>query len=220
VKHTKLPQGSIKRLSLSVLVDHTVRFEKEKKIVEAPSAEKLKVIKDLVTAAAGIDSNRGDQLVVEAFPFESTLQAEPAKLETAPEAAPQETSLPKWAQKLMGGKNATVVAGIGVGAVLALIVGFVMMLRGKKKSKVSVEQTAAIEAPQKSMTPEELNRQIEAKLANHAAEKERLEAEQLMALKLPVVATKKTEVLTKHIAAETKKDAENLAQVVRTWLNG
>jgi len=65
------------KTSLSVLVDHALRWEgagdKAKKIVEPPSAEKLKVIKDLVAATAGLDTARGDQLVVEAFPFESTL---------------------------------------------------------------------------------------------------------------------------------------------------
>ncbi len=32
--------------------------------------------------------------------------------------------------------------------------------------------------------------------------------------------TKKTDVLTKHIAAEIKKDPAVLAQVVRSWLHG
>jgi len=41
-----------------------------------------------------------------------------------------------------------------------------------------------------------------------------------MKLKIPPVATKKTEVLTKHIASETKKDPMLMAQVVRSWLNG
>ena len=78
VKHTRLPQGALKRLSLSILVDHSLRWEGAKRIVEPPSAEKLKVIHDLVAAATGLDTARGDQLVVEAFPFESTLTAEPA----------------------------------------------------------------------------------------------------------------------------------------------
>ncbi len=41
-----------------------------------------------------------------------------------------------------------------------------------------------------------------------------------MQLKLPAVSTKKTEVLTKHIAAEAKKDPAAMAQVVRSWLHG
>lgn len=41
-----------------------------------------------------------------------------------------------------------------------------------------------------------------------------------MALKIPVVKTKKAEVLTKHIATESKTEGANLAHVVRTWLHG
>ena len=37
VKHTRLPQGTMKRLSLSVLVDHTLRWENAKRIIEPPS---------------------------------------------------------------------------------------------------------------------------------------------------------------------------------------
>jgi len=216
VKHTKLPQGSIKRISLSILVDHSVRFEGSKRVIEAPSAEKLKVIKDLVTAAAGLDTNRGDQLVVEAFPFESTLQAEPAVMEKPAEAAAA-VQTPKWAQALMK-KNAMAIAGIGLGAMVALIVGFVVIRRRAAKRRMTVEQTQAIEAA--PPTVEELTKQIEAKLANQAAEKARQEVEQLMALKVPVVKTKKAEVLTKHIATEAKTDAPNQAHVVRTWLHG
>ncbi len=217
VKHTKIPQGSIKRISLSILVDHTVRFEGQKRMVEAPSAEKLKVIKDLVTAAAGLDANRGDQIVVEAFPFEATLQAEPAVIEK-PAAAEPAAAMPPWMQALMK-KNGMVIAGIGAAAMLALIVGFVAIRRRGSRGRVSVEQTPALAAPA-SPTTEELTKQIEARLANQAAEKARQEVEQLMALKIPVVKTKKAEVLTKHIATESKTEAANMAHVVRTWLNG
>jgi flagellar M-ring protein FliF len=219
VKHTKLPQGSIKRLSLSVLVDHTVRFEGAKRVIEAPSAEKLKVIKDLVTAAAGLDTARGDQLVVESFPFESTVAAEAVTMTPEAPAAPAPTGvmLPAWLKN----KRSMTIAGIGAGALIALLVGFLIMRR-KSKAKVVVAQMAALGSgePGAPQTIEEMTKRIEAKVANQAVEKARLEAEELMALKVPAVKTQKTEVLSKHIANEAKTDAENMAQVVRTWLNG
>jgi flagellar biosynthesis/type III secretory pathway M-ring protein FliF/YscJ len=58
------------------------------------------------------------------------------------------------------------------------------------------------------------------RMAELAAEKALLDADALTKLKLPEVSTKKTEVLTKHIVAETKKDPTAMAQVVRTWLHG
>ncbi|MGH9557930.1 MAG: flagellar basal-body MS-ring/collar protein FliF, partial [Bryobacteraceae bacterium] len=222
VKHLRLPRGTIKKLSLSVLVDHTVRWENSKRIVEPPSPEKLKVIHDLVAAAAGIDPNRGDQLVVEAFPFESTLNAEPVSFTTTPPAQQPASSLPAWAQKLMQ-KSGLIIAGVGAAAILALIAGFFFALRRNQGARPAIQATAtpAIAAANTpAVVQEELERQMQGKMAEHAAEKTRQEVEALMALKVPIVKTKKTEVLTKHIAAETKKDPAAQAQVVRTWLNG
>jgi flagellar M-ring protein FliF len=217
VKHTRLPQGSIKRLSLSVLVDHAVHFEGSTRVIDAPSAEKLKVIKDLVTAAAGLDTARGDQLVVEAFPFESTLTAEPLAIMSAPgatEPAPSGLAIPAWLKK----KSWMAIVGVGAAA---LMVGVMVMLR-RKKARFQVSRTPALEGGASGPMPsmEEMTRQIEAKLAGQAVEKARSEAEQLMALRVPVVKTQKMEVLTKHLANQAKTEAENMAQVVRTWLNG
>ncbi len=223
VKHTRLPQGSVKRLSLSILVDHSLRWDGSKRIVEPPSAEKLKVIHDLVAAAAGIDTTRGDQLVVETFPFESTLTAEPVTL-NPPTPAPPATSvpLPKWLQNLMA-KNNLVLAGIGAGAMAVLIGGLVFMLRRSKSNKrVEVASQAAIEAAAgpPAVSTEQLQKRIEGQLAEQQAERNRQEMEALSVLKLPAVKTQKTEVLVKHIGAEAKTEAHSMAQVVRTWMHG
>lgn len=222
VKHTRLPQGAVKKISLSILVDHSLRWEGRKRIVEAPSAEKLKVIHDVVAAAAGLDTARGDQMVVEAFPFESTLSAEPANEPTGmPPAAPK--TLPPWLEKLMGQKNVVVIASIGAAAMLVLAGGFFFLLSSRKKKRISAELAAqaALEAARpKEPTVEDAQRHLEARMADQAGEQARKDAEAMMQLKLPEVQTKKTEVIKKHIAAEAKKDAVAMAQVVRSWLNG
>jgi flagellar M-ring protein FliF len=227
VKHMKLPQGTVKKLSLAVLVDHGLRFEGTKRIVEAPSAEKLKVVHDLVAAAAGYSMDRGDQLVVEAFPFESTLSAEPPVLNAAPAEPKSSLPLPPWAQKLVGAKNFVAIAAIGAGAMLLLVAGavfFLMKSRAKKK-KIAAEEAAkalaaAENAPSKGLTPADIQKQIEGRMAEQAANQAKQQAEELMKLQMPAVSTKKTEVLTKHIATETKKDPNAMAQVVRSWING
>ncbi len=221
VKRTKLPQGGVKRLSLSVLVDHTLRWEGTRRVVEAPAAEKLKVIKDLVTAAVGLDAARGDQLVVEAFPFDATLTAEPPAQPQALPVAPPAAAGPAWMQKLKGG-NGYVLMGVGGAAVIALAAGFVILRRRSRVKKIRAEAVAALAAAKAKtpMTPEELERQIEGKLAEREAEGERLATEAMMALQTPVAKTKKAEVLSKHIAAEGKKDPTLQAQVVRSWLHG
>ena len=68
VRRTRVPQGALKRISLAVLLDQNVRWEgkgaQARRILEPPSAEKLKTIRELVAAATGFSETRGDQLTV------------------------------------------------------------------------------------------------------------------------------------------------------------
>lgn len=230
VKHTRLPQGTVKKLSLSVLVDHDLSWEgvgdKAKRVVAAPSAEKLKVIRDLVAAATGLDTARGDQLVVEAFPFESTLTAEPIVLNPPEPAVPPmaQIPLPRWLQTLIG-KNPLAPIGIGAAGLLALLIAVVVMRKNSKSVKRRMEAAAsasiaAATAGGALPAGHDLERQIEGRMAEQASETARAEVEALMSLKVPVAKTKKTEVLSKHIGAEAKTDPNAAAQLVRTWLNG
>jgi len=224
VRRTKLPRGEISKLSVSVLVDHGVRFEGSKRIVDPPTPEKLKVVRDLVAAASGFNMERGDQLVVEAFPFESTIAMEPSALAPTTAPPPGGIPLPQWLQKLTGTGNFLVIAGIGAGGVLLLtgLTAFLYLKSRKKKKKIAAEAAAALNARKTPalITQEELEKQFEAKMSEHAALQAKQQAEELMKLKVPEVSTKKTDVLTKHIAEETKKDPTVMAQVVRSWLNG
>ena len=219
VRHTKIGQGALKKLSLSVLVDHGLRYDAGKPVVEAPSAEKLQVIKDLVTAAIGIDTTRGDVLIVEAFPFESTLSAPPLNVDppgtkSAP-AAP--VPLPEWLQKLVGNFNPMVLAGAGAGVFIAILGGgfFLWKRRRKKRGTATVEGDKQLSSP-----AADAEKELEARLAEQVALQQKQDAEAILALKIPAVSTKKTDVLTKHIAQEVKKDPVAMAHVVRNWLNG
>jgi flagellar M-ring protein FliF len=90
VRHVRVPEGAIKHMSVALLVDSDVRWEgtgdKAKRVVQPPTPEKLKSIHDLVAGVIGFSAERGDQLVVESLPFESTLNPEPVSL--VPKAAP------------------------------------------------------------------------------------------------------------------------------------
>lgn len=65
VKRTIDGGGRLQRLSVSVVVDHQLV---EGKLLARP-AEELRKIQELVAAAVGIDTQRGDQLVVQTIPF-------------------------------------------------------------------------------------------------------------------------------------------------------
>jgi flagellar M-ring protein FliF len=93
VRRMKLPQGTIKRISIAVLLDQNVRWEgvgpQARRILEPPPPERIKAIRDLVAAATGFSAERGDQLIVESLPFETTLNLPPPE---APRAAPAPAS--------------------------------------------------------------------------------------------------------------------------------
>jgi flagellar M-ring protein FliF len=219
VRHVKLPEGTIKKISVSLIVDHSVRWEgagaKAKKIVEPPSPEKLKSIHDLVAGVIGFSQERGDQLIVESLPFESTINAQPVEqLPAAPPASPPQ-AWPGSFQDLL--KNKTLLIGAG-GGLLALILLLAVMVKllGKGGKASTVAMTPALPAAATSVP--DLNKTIETQLAERAALKQQQELEAMNALKLPPVTTKKTEVLTKHVAEQAKKDATGAAQVLRTWM--
>jgi len=212
VRHVREPEGAVKRMSVSLLVDSDVRYQgsgpKAKRIVEPPSAEKLKAIHDLVAGVIGFNAERGDQLVVEALPFESTLN--PEQLPPPAPAPPP----PTWRDELL--KNKVFVIGVGVGAALLLAL-LLVMLRMSGRSRTPAELPAEL-PPGGSLTPDQIQSQIENRLAEQAAQRQKQEAEALNSLKLPPV-TKKTEVLTKHISEQARKDAASMAHVLRAWMS-
>src|SRR5260221_9572805 len=97
-----------------------------------------------------------------------------------------------------------------------IVVGTVIKLLRRKKKVVQSEIIAQIATVEKK--GENLAKQIEKQLAEQAALREKQESDALNALKLPPV-TKKTEVLSKHIAEQAKKDSTVMAQVMRSWMN-
>jgi flagellar M-ring protein FliF len=221
VRHIRMPQGNIKRLSASILVDYSVSWQgagpQARKIVTAPSAEKLKTIRELVAAAIGFVPVRGDQLVVEALPFEAAYGPGP------PEAArvtPQQTSfvVPEW---MFHYKQFVIGGAVALLLVLVLGIGFLRARRRRHKAVLSAKaqlQAASVAAGMALAPVDEAGKQLESRIAEQSAMKQRLEAEALHSLKLPPVTTKKSEVLARHIGEAAKKDPTVMVNVLRSWL--
>jgi flagellar M-ring protein FliF len=112
VKHTKIPQGVIRRMSLSVLVGQPEHWEGAGKtrhrVVVPPSPEKLKTIRDLVAGITGFNEVRGDQLIVETLPFESALDADPGLF--SPASAVKPSAGPQWLDFIEKYKSALMIA--------------------------------------------------------------------------------------------------------------
>ena len=226
VRRVTLPQGTVKRLSVSVLVDHLVRFEgtgaQAKRLVEPLPPERLKVTRDLVAAAIGLTPDRGDQLIVESLPFESTLGWETEQIPAGKPESGVKQGTPAWLAELLSGKN-MMLLGAGAGAVLLLAVVAVILARRLRGRRV----TAAIEGktalpPGTAAAAEEAQSykdRLQQEIANQAAIKDRQEKELMNSLKLPPVSTKKADVLAKHLVEEAKKDPAVVTQLIRTWIN-
>jgi flagellar M-ring protein FliF len=215
VRRTRIPQGAVKRMSLAVLLDQNVHWEgkgvKAKRILEPPSAEKLKTIRELVAAATGFSEPRGDQLTVETLPFESTLGVEPPAEPPSP-SAPPPNGLPPWLQKYLDKMPLGLKIGAGVAAVLLVIGPILLLLKRRRRKATAATTHKAIEGEGAAAT-------FEGQLASRAANQERLDAEALLALKLPPVGTKKSDILTKHLKKAVKTDPMVSAQLLRTWIN-
>ncbi|MCC7498229.1 MAG: flagellar M-ring protein FliF [Bryobacterales bacterium] len=231
VKRTKLPQGEVKRISVAMLLDHAIRWEgagvKAKRIVEPVSAERLKAVHDIVAAVIGFRQDRGDQVTVEAQPFESTLNWEPAPAGSAGGPGgigPLNLKLPSWVNR----KVLVLGAVAGILLLLLLLAAFALLLKRPSKKKAARGAKAGLagkgalrsgdEQAELPAAPD-VKQQLEAKLAEQAAKREMAELEAVAALKLPAPTTKKSEVLARHLSEEAKKDPEMMAQILRTWLN-
>jgi flagellar M-ring protein FliF len=200
VKRTVLPLGAIKRLSVSILIDNDVRFEGEgaaaKRILVPPSEERIKVIQDLAAAAIGLNTERGDRLVVQSLPFEATMNLEPP-----PTSAPAKPVKKQTIQEQIK-SDPKLIIGAGV-AVAVLIAGIVFAFK-RKRAPVPVAQQAALPAAgqQREFTSEAEPAAVSApgQAAPKSLEPARVDA------------------LTNRVRETGQKEAQLSAAVLRGWL--
>ena len=207
VKRTVLPQGGIKRLSVSVLLDQEVHFEgtgaQAKRVLTPPTPERLKVIHDLAAAAVGLNTERGDQLIVESLPFESTVNLEPP----GPAPAPPAPTLTPFEQLK---KNPKMLYGAAGGAAVLLAGLFFLVFKMLKKSPPPPAQAR----PTESLPPAG----AEAAGAPRVGGADTWAPSSLGASALPALAPARIEVLTNQIRDTAQKDGEICAGVLRGWL--
>jgi len=207
VKRTVLPQGGIKRLSVSVLLDQEVHFEgtgaQAKRVLTPPAPERLKVIHDLAAAAVGLNMERGDQLIVESLPFESTENLDPPGAAPAPLQAP----LTPFEQLK---KNPKMLYGAAGGAAVLLAGLFFLVFKMLKKSPPPPAQVRQTEA-----LPPAGAEQAGAPRVGGA---DTWAPSSLAASPLAALAPARIEVLTNQIRETAQKDGEICAGVLRGWL--
>ena len=252
VKKTKMPQGNIRRVSVSVLLDHIVRWEgsgpKATRVVEPPSAARLKATRDIVAGAVGSRAERGDLVVVESLPFETTVSWQ------APVPSPVPSGPAAWLKDSSGAWNVAL-AGALAGALLVVLLAVVYLLARRPRShaaaRVVVETQPSVEgqveasvarvegnetnepehqpggSDETDIAPQPSGPGLEKLLAAQLAAKLRLDPAQEQALlesltanvKTPSASSKRSELLASHLADVGKSDPDALAQIIRGWIN-
>ncbi len=201
VRHVKIPQGAIRRISASVLLDEFVQWQgtgkKRKRILVPVPPEQMNAIHDLVSGALGLVKDR-DQLVLESLPFEQTVSGEATDEMAAPAA-------PASPHSLVLDRRVYIGAGIGI----ALLLGLGAMLLLKQRHK-----QADLEA-----TPHALHSPTTGETFTAADQPKLQVQEQPLAPnhQLPPVA-KKVEVVRDHLREGVKSDPAFAANVLRGWL--
>ncbi|MFJ3383045.1 MULTISPECIES: flagellar basal-body MS-ring/collar protein FliF [unclassified Curtobacterium] len=118
---TQIPAGSLDRQTISVALNSKA---------DSVANANLQSINDLVAAAAGVDTARGDQVKVAMMDFDSSAADAAAKALKAQQAADQQEAL--W--------SSIRTAGIVVGIALALIALIVFLVRrGRRQERESVD---------------------------------------------------------------------------------
>jgi flagellar M-ring protein FliF len=205
VRKTLEPTATIQKLSVAVIVDDALQPQRAGETAEprktAPrSPEDLKKIKDLVSAAVGIDSGRGDLLTVENIAFEA-----PPEMEDAPTGfLPELKTLGRPALRYTS-------------LLILFLLAYLLLYRPlSKRIFVSVDETLSARA-----TGKEVAESAPAlSLATPKTVKE-LEAALGESLNTPQVTAgdiNKTDILKQRIAEFVQREPEKGAQLVRSWL--
>src|SRR5579871_100887 len=200
VRQTKIPQGVIRRMSLAVLLDQTVRWEGQgnarHKILEPPKPETIQSLKGLIAAATGLNMDRGDQLIIESLPFESTVNAEPPVIAPPkPKTAPAPAG-PAWLQFV--NKYKDLAGPIGVAVIVLLLVIAGVSRTFLRKPEPRVEQPA---------------RELESAPAAHTAA-----ATPALDSAATALALEEAAEIPERARELAKRDAALAANVVRLWL--
>jgi len=201
-KHLKLPQGTVKRLSIAVLVDQGYKTEGQgaqaHRVLIPPDTEKLKAIQTLVGTLVGLDSARGDQLTVEALPFDDSVNLDPGSLsKPSPQKKPDELLSIETLKK----KPALLYGSIGG---VVLVVGLVIfaMTRGKKR--------AATVETQQALPVADAYARLPVAPAPHTPVGQ--------TAPLPALMPSRSEVLLTQLQENSRNNPEVWANILRGWL--
>jgi len=209
VRHVDHPRGAVKRVTVAVLLDQEMKWEKKgsnySRTFIAPPPEKITVIKDLVTNIAGINAARGDQVTVETLPFDGSIR-EDRPPEPGAHSSPSGNDKAPWYLK----QDPKIIAGGATGGVLLIGAVIWFAVRGRRR-RVDLTETVTALAP---AAPRQLSGEVSTAAEDSVSEEQKL----IDSLKAPMLSATKNEALTKYLRQEVRKDPAAATQLLRTWL--
>ena len=213
VRTTRIPQGVVRRMSLAVLVDHTAQWDGGKKTLVPPTPETLKTIRDLVAGVTGFNEQRGDQLIVESLPFESTVNAQPPP-PGGPVKSKPAVKQPPIVEFYNKYHDLALPAAIGLVVLIGLAAVLFLSGRKAKPGRGSVESPQQSELPAGSYTPGTHGLPV----AEGAAARLDLspKAQQLAAG--PPIPETQHDQLADRVRGVVKRDPAATANVLRQWM--
>jgi flagellar M-ring protein FliF len=136
VRHTLQPKGTVRRLSVAVILDHKTVYKKAKdgkveSSAEPRSQKDLDAYRELVLAAVGFNQQRGDVVTIENVPFFSE-----SRPEEQPPAVPPLTRYQVY-----------IIPAIKYGAfILLFLIAYVVLFRPIRKHVLQAISVAASDA--------------------------------------------------------------------------
>jgi flagellar M-ring protein FliF len=212
VSATDKATGTVKRVTLAVIVDHAGAWEKDAKgeatLKQTPrSADELKKIRDQVSAAVGIQPKRGDELTVENMAFAS-LQVNPK------EAAEAKTQF--WLDLARQYAPGFLWGIIGLAVFFMLILPMLrrmsaainrpspMRVASSEGGEASMAGSSSTRKPVQVKSMSEIESEIEAELNADAA--------------FSAPEARRRELIKKRLQGGSQEDPETMASLVRSWL--
>ena len=207
VRHTRIPQGVVRRMSLAVLVDQTVEWQGRQKVLVPPTPETLKTIRDLVAGVTGFSEDRGDQLIVESLPFEQSLNAQPPPAHTPGKPA---SKTPPWLEFVNNYRDLMLPLALGAVVLMVLAFGLLSVARKSKPPAEAVASPAELPAGGENYVPNALPPAENTAAAPAAKIDLSPHARQ--------IAEGERDQLAERIRQLAKRDPAATANVLRMWL--
>jgi flagellar M-ring protein FliF len=211
ISATERATGSVKRMTLAVIVDHLGTWEKDPKgepvLKQTPrNPDELKKIRDQVAAAVGIQPKRGDELTVENMAF-ATLQTNPKE-----EA---EAKKQFWIDLVRQ------FAPSAIYGVIGLAVFFMLILPMLRRMSAAINRptplrVASADGEGHAGTPSTPRKPVQVKSMSEIEAE--IEAELNADAAFSAPEARRRELIRKRLQEGSHDDPETMASLVRSWL--